>query len=189
MTDSIQYRGQYFDWLCELINLREGVYDSLIFELYSIDFEWILPLDSDREYDGMVLRESFYDTRIVKHQLKNKPCSVLEVLIALAQRFDFILDDEDRGDRTRIWFWEMIDNLGLKKFNNVYLDTPYGRKFKKLNQIRDICDIWMKRKFEYSGYGSPFPLDYPNEDQRKIDLVCQLNQYILEKHIYNDELL
>ena len=183
------YIGQYFDWLCELINLKENKYDSLIFELFSIDFHWMLPLDSDREYDGLVLRENYYDNRVVKEQIGDKPCSVLEVLISLSERMDYILDDDDRGNRTRIWFWEMIDNLGLKKFTNEYLDKPYGRKLSKLNDIHRICDRWMNRKFDFQGNGSPFPLDYPNEDQRSLDMITQLNRYILEKHMYGDELL
>ena len=185
----IDHSKHYYDWLCEEINLDDSLYDMLIFELYSIDFEWLIPLDSDRAYDGIVLREGFYNSRGIDIPTDDKPCSVLEVLICLAQRFNFLLDDDDRGDRTRLWFWEMIENLGLMKFSNAYLDKPYGRRLDKLNDIHTICDRWMKREFDYTGKGSPFPLDDPNEDQRKADLVSQMNQYVLEKHMYEDELL
>ena len=102
-------KPNYFEWLCEIINLDESLYDVLIFELYAIDFEWLIPLDSDRYYDGIVLREGFYNSRGIYNPMIDKPCSVLEVLICLAQRFNFLLDDDDRGDRTRLWFWEMIE--------------------------------------------------------------------------------
>ena len=168
---------------------KDALYDILIFELYSIDFSWVIPLDSDRGYDGLVLREGFHSSNGIENSLKNKPCSVLEVLISLAERFDFLVDDEDRGDRTRIWFWEMVENLGLLKYSNAYFDEPYGRRMDKINDIHRICERWLDRKFSYTGQGSPFPLDHPNEDQRKADMVSQLNQYVLEKHMYEDELL
>ena len=106
MVDS-KYIGGYFDWLCEIINLDAKVYDSLIHELYTMPFEWILPLDSDRNYDGFILREEYYGNKEY-YNVNNKHCSVLEVLIVLARDMNYILDDEDRGDRTRIFFWEFI---------------------------------------------------------------------------------
>lgn len=183
------YVGKYFDWLCELINLDASMYDILIFELYTVDFEWVIDLDSDREYDGIVLRDEFYDGSNSVENLDEKKCSVLEVLIALAKYMNFLLDDDDRGDRTRIWFWEMIDNLGLRKYTNSYLSKPYGRQLKMLNEIRDICNTWMQREFSYSGKGSPFPLEHPQEDQRNLDMIRQLNAYVLENYTLGDELL
>ena len=119
----------------------------------------------------------------------NKHCTVLEALIALAQKMDYILDDEDKGDRTRLWFWEMLDNLGLCLYSNDRFVDPFGRDLGQLNEIRHACDIWMSRRFEYDGTGSPFPLRNPHEDQRNIDLIKQMNAYIMEMHMYKNELL
>lgn len=184
-----QYVGEYFDYLCELINLDESVYSMLISELYSIPFEWVLDLDSDRNYDGFVLQGTYYGNVDNPDIVGDRHCSVLEILIVLAQKMDYILDDDDRGDRTRIWFWELIDNLGYMKFTNSYLEEPYGRDFDKLNEIRYIAKRWLNREFEYNGEGSPFPINVPHEDQRTVDLIRQLNAYILDKYLYNDELL
>ena len=181
------YFGGYYDWLCEIINVKENLYDILIHELYSIDFLWKLPLDSDRNYDGLILRDEYYSYQSEPND--NKRCSVLEVLIALSRKMDYILDDDDRGDRTRIWFWEMIDNLDLMKFTDDRICDMFGSGWATTNEIHKIIDIWMNRNFEYNGKGSPFPLDNPLEDQRNLDLIRQLNAYILEKHMYKDELL
>lgn len=186
------YYGQYFDWLCELINLRPGTFDILIEELHTIDFRWVnkpvLELDANRAEDGLVLRSEFYDScgnQEAIDAISDKPCSVLEALIGLAKKMDYLLDDDDRGDRTRIWFWEMITNLGLNKYSDEYL----GDSFARLNQIDSKVNRWLDRSFDPAGFGSPFPLQNPHRDQTKLHMIDQLNDYVLEKYVVNDEIL
>lgn len=177
------YQGDYFDWLCEIINLRQGKYDGLIHELYVTPFKWVLELDSNRVDDGLVLRGEFPGVTYENEQFgDDQTCSVLEVLIALARKFDYILSEDDCGDRTRIWFWEMIGNLTLMYFTDGVLEE----NFSELNRVDRILDIWMSRKFDYDGAGSPFALMHPHRDQTKIQLIDQMNDYILENYI-NDE--
>lgn len=183
------YYGDYFDWLCELINLRPGMYDILIHELYSIDFKWVIDLDQNRADDGIIVRYDFHSKSSQSKDLERKPCSVLEMIIALAMKMNYLLDDEDRGDRTRIWFWEMIFNLGFKDYTDASFKAPYGRDLNRLNDIHEKCDRWMNREFGYDGFGSLFPLNKPHRDQRKIHLIDQMNDYILEKYIVNDEVM
>lgn len=183
------YYGSYFDWLCDIINLKPGMYDILMHELYTIEFYWIIDLDSNRADDVHVLRGYFHDSYGYENAFMEKPCSVLEILICLAQKINFILDDDDRGDRTRIWFWEMLSNLKLDKFNDASFDKSFGQDMSRLNEIRKICDRWLSRKFSYAGFGSPFPLFDPRRDQRKLQMIDQINDYILAKYMINDELL
>lgn len=185
-TKDYNYFGGYSDWLCELINLNESLYSVLIEELYVIPFEWIDELDQNRNRDGILLREEFRLLYPEGLGTIGDRSSVLEVLIGLARRMDYLLDDDDRGDRTRIWFWEFIKNLNLKKFTNEYIDQ-YG--YDTLNEIHDICEVWMNREFGYDGVGSPFPLKHPMEHQAHLDMIRQLNAYILENHMHEDELL
>ena len=181
---------EYFNWLCDLIHLPEEYYSILIYELHCIEFHWILDYDSNRSYDGFVLRYGFAGNGGAEvEDPTGKSCTVLEALIGLAQRMDYILDDDDKGDRTRLWFWEMIDNLVLSKYGDDSFVEPYGRDLDRLNEIHDICERWMNREFDYDGYGSPFPLNNPREDQRNLDMMRQMNAYIMEKHMYGDELL
>ena len=57
------YYGEYFDWLCGIINSKPGMYDILIHELYSMDFFWVIELDSNRAEDGLILRGEFHDSQ------------------------------------------------------------------------------------------------------------------------------
>lgn len=51
---------------------------------------------------------------MIASYLDNRPCSVLEMIIALAIRLEeHIMDDPDIGNRTGQWFWDMIVSLGL----------------------------------------------------------------------------
>ena len=179
----------YFSMLCDIINLDYHLYSQLIYELYSIDFFSVIELDSNREYDGLVLRGEYFNSlnELDELALQSKPCSVLEALIGLSKCMNVLLDDDDRGDRTRIWFWEFISNLGLDKYTDAYMDDCYGRGLSKTNDIRKICNTWMSRKFNYDGRGSPFPLKNPYEDQRNLDMIRQLNAYVLENYVVNDE--
>jgi len=184
------YDVAYFHWLCDLINLEEGQFDILIYELHTMKFEWVLDYDANRSYDGFVLRYQFkgYQDFDISDPT-GQHCTVLEALIALSHKMDYTMDDDDRGDRSRIWFWEMIHNLGLDLYSNDTFVEPYGRDLNRLNEIHDICNRWMYRNFDYDGNGSPFPLSNPFEDQRKLDLIRQMNAYILENYMYEDEIL
>lgn len=181
----------YFDWLCDKINLPEGSYDILIRELYSMEYYWVIGLDENRAEDGYVLRGYFHnaDGSTALDTLRDKPCSVLEMLIGLAQKMDYLLSDDGRGDRTRIWFWEMIGNLGLDKYYDACFEEPFGKDMSRIGEIHDICNKWMGRRFTYRGYGSPFPLAAPHRDQREQQLIDQMNDYILENYIVDDEIL
>lgn len=187
------YYGAYFDWLCDKINLRPGTYDILIHELYAIDFIWTIDLDFNRAEDGIVLRGEYHTRQgniLEMDKLARKPCSVLEALIGLAKTMDFIMDDDDRGDRTRIWFWEMIANLDLDIYNDASFDgDAFGKGYLRINEIYLICNRWMNREFDSNGFGSPFPLRHPHRNQLESTMIDQMNDYILEKYVVNDEIL
>lgn len=184
-------RDLYFEWLCDMINLQYDTYDILIYELYNIPFFWKIELDANRAEDGIILRGYFHndDGTTALDTFADKPCSVLEMLIALSKKMDYLLADDGRGDRTRIWFWEMISNLGLDKYYDAEFNEPFGEDMGRIKEIQQICDKWMNRNFSYRGYGSPFPLVRPHRDQRQQQLIDQMNDYILENYIVDDEIM
>lgn len=188
IEENRNYIGGYFDWLCDLINLDESMYDWLIKDLYIIDFRWTMELDINRNRDGLLLREEFAELYPNGIGHRSNTASVLEVLIGLARRMDYVLEDDDKGDRTRIWFWEFIRNLGLGRFTNDYIESTSSVDF-CIDDITQICEVWMNRDFKYDGKGSPFPLTTPLENQTHLDMIRQMNSYILERHMYEDELL
>ena len=166
----------YFVDLADLVGLDYDLYSDLLMVMYETDFVWALDLDEDRVDDGLLLREELAVSK------PEKPCSVLEVLIGIARRMDYILSDDISGDRTRVWFWEMVENLGLKTWTNLIIWHTPGARF----SIQTVLNRWMTRCFEVDGTGSIFPLKYPKYDQRDQTITYQMNAYILENYLFEE---
>ena len=114
-------REKYFQWMCRICDgnrPRKVSYERLLRYLYAREFIVLVPMDENRAKDGIDLRYRFaYDNGLSKVEVKmldRTPCSVLEMMVALAVRCEeHIMNNDDEGDRTGLWFWKMIDNLGL----------------------------------------------------------------------------
>lgn len=94
MTE-IELNNEYFEWMCQLVcnerYSRRLSYQKLLRHLHNIDFQYMLPMDGNRAEDGIDLRYRFgyekeYEGPMIASYLDNRPCSVLEMLIALAFR-------------------------------------------------------------------------------------------------------
>lgn len=180
----------YFCWLCEMVcvdgRYADEAYWVLAKTLWNTDFIWALERDKNRIEDGLYLRD------IYAHEGGTDgydgPCTVLEVLVALADRIDTMLDEVDGENRVAMYFWEMIENLGLGSFTDEYFiggESGYDLilDHDEKDPIDHILEQWMYREFEYDGYGSPFPLKDAKEDQRAIELWYQANAYIIERYM------
>ena len=167
----------YFSWLCEHAAIDQR-YRRLWIRLHQRSFIWVNSRDENRVQDGLDLRDRFsYGTGIdISDGSIDGPCSVLEMLTALAIRCERdIMDDANSKDRTAVWFDAMIHNLGLDVFDDEHYD---GRK------IDDIIDRWMGLKYTVNGVGSPFPNAFEESvDQRKIEIWSQLNGYMNRYYI------
>lgn len=129
---------QYFKWICNIISDDKNHccndFISLLEILNDIPFQVSIPQDMNRVEDGISLRYKFgfalsYPQAIIAELLDCKDASVLEVLAALAVRCEeHIMCDPDIGDRTGMWFWNMIDNLGLGSMTNNKIDIDYVHK-------------------------------------------------------------
>lgn len=95
-------------------------------------FTYTIALDGNRYDDGIDLRYRFgneqgYRDNMIASYLDNRPCSVLEMIIALAIRLEeHIMDDPDIGNRTGQWFWDMIVSLGLGSMDDSKFDKAYA---------------------------------------------------------------
>jgi hypothetical protein len=168
----------YFLWLCDLVEGGlDHKYRELLWYLHRKDFDANLPNDDNRAEDGKKLREQyFYAILQEDHSVWNTPCTMLEMLIALAQRIEFIMSDEDKGDRTAHWFWEMVKNLGLKKITKNDLDME-----SKIHANDSILTTFHNRSYRSNGKGGLFPLkELLVEDQRKVEIWYQMQAYIQE---------
>ena len=174
-----QISSEYFNWLVQHVALDSPEYfnyNKLMDYLYSQDFEWLINRDSNRAQDGSDLRDLFsYETGVMDwYNALGGPCTVLEMLVGLAQRIDNeIMYDYELGDRTPLWFWEMVSNLGLD-----YYDDNHFR----IDRVEKILHNWLCRKFDDYGNGGIFPLDESQNDQREVEIWLQAQEYFLEKY-------
>lgn len=161
--------NEYFNWLCAKVLERHGqMYYTLLGILHTTEFIWVIPMDANRAADGIELRSDFLRECFMKsdHIWYQEPCSVLEMLIALAKRASFQTDIP-----TKTWFWEMMSNLQLDQFRQVMdQDVPI---------IKNIIHTFMTRDYDWHGYGGLFPITITQNDQRDIEIWYQFNEYVM----------
>lgn len=170
---------EYFKWLCHLVYdaryLKKTSYQKLLTRLHEIDFEYILPMDGNRAEDGTDLRYRFayekeLDSRMIARYLDDRPCSVLEMMIALSVRCEqHIMEDTEIGDRTGQWFWNMIVSLGLGGMSDEDYDENY---------VNMIVQRFLKRQYKRDGEGGLFTIKSTRRDLRTIDIWYQMHQYL-----------
>lgn len=166
----------YFVWMCQLICAKN--HDRhLLAHLHEIDFSYTIPMDGNRAEDGVELRYRFgrsngYDDVVIATYLDDRPCSVLEMMVALALRCEeHIMDDPEVGDQTARWFWTMIDSLGLinmtgSRYNERYVDAT--------------IDIFLNREYARNGEGGLFTVKNTTRDMRTVEIWYQLCCYLDE---------
>lgn len=174
VRETSHIQGSYFRWLMEQVGVksrrdRYGEYIELLFELHTIKFRQFVAHDDNRIADGLRLRLDYGVGGAVKG-----PCTVLEMLVALAIRIgDEIMPDFDGVRDASYWFWLMIGNLGLLEFDDHHWDR---------HSVDRIVEGWMDRKYRSNGCGGLFPLKYATQDQRDVEIWYQCQAYIMENY-------
>ena len=173
MTDS-ELRHLYFEWItqlvCDDLYLGGRSFNTLLEYLFERDFSAVLIMDDNRRKDGLDLRyrfsyENSYENSLVQVALQNKPCSVLEMMVALAQRVEEdIMYDPDYGNRTPLWFWVMVENLGLSCMDDEHFDEL---------EFEKIIISFINRDYEPDGTGGLFILPGCPRDLRKVEIWSQ----------------
>ena len=176
MTFEDRINDEYFEWLCELIDSKRFSkrvsYRKLLMHLHNIEFTWDIPKDYNRADDGIKLRRRFALARN-DPELSTYipgPCSVLEMMVALAIRCEeTIMDDALMGNRTGQWFWGMVTNLGLSAMK----DSQFDRDF-----VDDVIARLLNREYEPDGKGGLFTVRHCSHDMRTVEIWCQLSWYL-----------
>ena len=140
---------------------------ALMRVLHSTEFVWTLSRDDNRAEDGRDLRQE-YKLLTGVHDWTIEECSVLEMFVALCMRAQFQTDIPAKE-----WFWEFMDNLGLKEFN----DGAYPGD----DIVRDILDVFVWRRYNYDGRGGAFPIRNPKHDQREVEIWYQFWEYLQDQ--------
>lgn len=166
----------YFEWLYSQIGSLKSrnpahTYWKLFKALFSKEFVWLIPNDDNRVEDGKDLRLEFLDAKEINCEDENwlqMGCSMLELLIGLSRRLAFETNAEPDE-----WFWELLENLGLRKYND---RVEFSRE-----EVEDVLDRVIWRTYRRDGKGGLFPLRHCKQDQRDVELWYQLSAYVLER--------
>ena len=171
------FEALYFNWLCaKVIDIRltspSLTYWTLLKTLHTTEFVWLISGDDNRAADGRDLRREF----LILGEIPDDPdwrtiegCSVLEMMIAFGRRANFETDISVKD-----WFWEFIDNLGLKEFSDATNPDP--------NEIADILEPFIWRMYDVNGNGGMFPIRDLHEDQRNVEIWYQFCGYLVDQN-------
>ena len=185
MPTEKRIKEEYFEWLynyvCNGRSHSKISYVKLLKLLHQIEFTFSIPMDENRAIDGIDLRYRFavdngYDSRetiLDIHDVMDilyGPCSVLEMMVALAIRCEeTIMDDTRYGDRTGQWFWNMISNLGIGLMTDDIFDEDL---------VLMIIYRFLDRNYEPDGKGGLFYIRGCEDDLRDIEIWTQLSWYL-----------
>lgn len=130
--------------------------------------------DDQRALDGIDLRYYFaevehHDPRMVAKALDVLPCSMLEMMIALAIRCEDMMEDRDYGNRTGQWFWEMLESLGLAKMTDSCFDEE---------EALDILDRFYRNDYDRDGRGGLFTVKNCPYDMREQEITWQMYEFL-----------
>ena len=157
---------RYFNWLCELVKHKDYQnYSMLLCHLHTTPFRSTMKRDENRGVDGVNLRRK-------AGYFSSKPCSVFEMMAALAVRCEeSVMTNVQYGDRTAEWFWRMVVSLGLWQYD----DLCYDRQ-----AVTGILDIFLERRYSPDGYGGLFVIPGCAQDLRDVEIWYQAMWYFAE---------
>ena len=173
-------RDVYFGWLCNLVKPSFGSYNLLLGYLDRINFNYTIPPDGNREEDGINLRYRFgqeygYDDVTVCNFLDNKPCSMLEMMVALCIRCEDIMEDLDVGAQYSRWFLVMLESSKL----NLLTDEKFN-----VQMANSIIEKLETRTYCRNGEGGLFTTQQPSVDMRTLEIWDQMSVYLNENYSF-----
>lgn len=170
-------KQEYFDWMINLVggNRYAGrvTFVHLLESLHDTEFVYTIHRDKNRYEDGISLRYRFGCDNNCEEDAERYltgPCSVLEMMVALALRCEeTIMDDPSIGNRTAQWFWSMVTNLGL---GSMY-DSRFDKRIFDMHMYKFI-----NHKYDRDGKGGLFTVRNCKYDMRDEEIWNQLNWYL-----------
>ncbi|MDY2835719.1 MAG: hypothetical protein SOW46_11055 [Candidatus Aphodomonas sp.] len=174
-------REAYFQWMVSLVcgerRTDPGAWERLFRLLHETEFTYTLEMDGNRAEDGTDLRYRFayecgWPAEDVRTYLDGRPCSVFEMMAALAARCEeHIMADPASGNRTGKWFFGMLQSLGLGEMKGGRMDEK---------RARAILERFLRREYEPDGRGGLFTIKSGRHDMRRIEIWYQMMWYLDE---------
>ena len=174
-----ELRKEYFNWLYNLVSenrYADGIsFRKLLLFLHEAEFTWMIAKDENRAEYGIALRYRFAMSQGYEEDVDwaldvlDGPCSVLEMMIALALQCEEWADDPKMGDRTSQWFWNMIVSLGL----GPAIDGRFDRRLAEAVTVR-----FLNHDYEPDGRGGLFTVRHSYVDMREVGIWEQMCAYL-----------
>ncbi len=171
---------EYFNWLKNLINPDGLPYNCLLEDLYNTDFVVVKDDDNNRVTDGTDLRYIFCEQQGMTPQdaffllddiFRDKKCSVLEMMVAIANRMDESIM-WNGTQRTHVWFFEMLNTMEL---------LPYDDNNYESDMVQIIVQDMMQYNIQPDGRGGLFESPFEDVDMREHSIWYQMQIYIQNK--------
>lgn len=165
---------KYFKWLksqVEFLDFPE-TYDRLFVILNEKIFTYKHPMDKNRALEALQLRDDYRRETGRRGISNGLPATVLEVLVSIAKRMNYICASFDE-DRTKEIFWRLLANLDLSRMSDPYYEDTGGD-----GRVGIILNNFLERNYNPDGRGGLFPMDKPRQDQREVEIWYQMNQYL-----------
>lgn len=170
---------EYFSWLLDFVcdGRSKRLYSQLFASLYNTNFVWTIPLDENDAEHGKYLRYVFSLDRpdgSFGLDILDGPCNMLELLVSLSINIEHTMYDDRFGDRTGMWFWIMIENLGIKMDNKSFDEGLFN----------EHMDIFMDHRYDSDGgNGGLFHISGCKSDLRRVQIyhqVCKFEEKFIE---------
>lgn len=154
--------------------------------LHQREFSAMIKKDINRINDGRLFRQLFLDELGLKSKEREKAleeistpeCTVLELLIGIAERLNFMYLDSPYDKSVGDWMQELLSNLQMG-----YMTDAVLTEFPEYVQTAEkIMHRLIERTFDADGKGGMFPLDHPKRDQRTIEIWEQMADYCAENY-------
>ena len=172
----------YFDALYGVVasdreNVTDLSYRMLLGVLDGVEFRDTRGIDGNRIQDAQELRADLIADEDLDHTIVRPfmNVSLLEIMIAIADRLGQITGDED----TAFWFWEMVSNLVLDGIDDTeFWSDPEDYEAEILDRANDVINI----NYDRDGLGGLFLLreGVAPQDMRDTELWYQMQYYANE---------
>ena len=165
----------YYAWLTDMIPSLRTTYSRLIWKLFDTPFAPTLAMDRNRLGDGLTLRDRFIWERKGSEEDRewlrtHRPCSMLELMIALALRCEeeYMTGYTDL-DPVGQWFHPMIYSLQLGNQTDNHFDPI---------EVDCRLRIFMQRQYQPNGLGGLFYIPECRDDLRQVEIWYQMLTYV-----------
>lgn len=166
----MNYRNAYLRWLANLVGVNAtDPYFTILCRMDDFIFVPMIDFDENREMDGLELRRNF---TFEKPRFKaitegSQECSMLELIIGIANRMSYMIDQD-----VATCFWHIMANLGLD-------GNP------SIDEVEEAMETIQNRTYDFNGAnGGLFPVSHTERDFRKLEIFQQMNEYLVENKFY-----